>query len=301
MDEPRRCPLCRGAEAEERAAVAIDAIRRYWRQHRYDLDAEFGELPEVLRAFRCTRCGLGWYEPSMVGGPSLYAALAAWPTYYRKDAWDWSAALDILAEVDAREIVEIGAGAGEFIAKALPRFPMIRGLEFNGTAVAAAQARGLPVANQPIEALRGEPEAIVAFQLLEHLADPGALIASCREKLRHGGLLIVAVPNEDGAMGLIVGDFLNLPPHHATRWQRRTLETAAVLFGFDLVDYRVQPLERLLHRLYRMRHLRPAPSLAGKAMNALRRKAAALTAPLTFARDRKRIGGEAHLAVYRKA
>ncbi len=295
-----RCRLCRSAEIVAGAEIAIAAIVRYWKGFGCDLAGEFPDLPQTLAARRCAACGLGWYEPDLIGGPSLYAALEQWPPYYRADAWEWPIAIEILKAAGVRHLVEIGAGTGEFLARARPHFTRVLGLEVNEAAVRKAQERGLPVVNQRIDELAEPADAIVVFQVLEHLADPAGFITACRAKLPRDGLLAVAVPNDDGAIGVIDGDFLNLPPHHATRWRRATLEATARLFGFALVDYRIEPLSRALHRHFRLRHLRPGQSVSAKLANRLKRYALAATASFTFSRDRARIGGENHLAIFRK-
>jgi SAM-dependent methyltransferase len=300
MAEAPPCPLCRTADALAQPAIVMAEIERYWRGFSYDLAAEFGPLPSELHAWRCRDCALLWHEPRMIGGPALYAALAAWPAYYRQDAWEWQVAIDTLKAAGVTSLVEIGAGTGTFLRRASASFPCLLGLEFNPDAVAAARGAGLPVEGRSLATLETPAEAIVAFQVLEHLGEPAEFVAECRDKLLPRGWLVIAVPNDDGVVGQLRGDFLNLPPHHATRWRRRTLEALAPRFGFELVAYRVQPLDRRLHRLYRMRRLRPAASLTGKLLNRLRRAAIAVGTPLAYAADRERVGGESHLAVYRK-
>jgi SAM-dependent methyltransferase len=294
------CPLCLGHNVTSETPVAVAAIRQYWRAFGYDLDAEFPDTPEALQTRRCGDCGLGWYEPALIGGPSLYTALGQWAPYYQGDRWEWPIALDLLQRNGITSLVEIGAGTGEFITRAAASIAQVTGLEFNDAAVATAQARGRAVVNRRLAEMLGETEAIVAFQVLEHLADPAGFIAECRDKLAAGGLLVVTTPNDDGARASITGDFLNLPPHHATRWRRASFEAAARRFDLTLVDYRVEPLSPALYRLYRLRHLRPAGSIPGKALNTVRRAGIALTLSLGFARDSRRIGGETHLAAFRK-
>jgi SAM-dependent methyltransferase len=295
-----RCALCLGGDLQREARVTLAAMRRYWLAFGYDLDAEFPDAPDALQAWRCGGCGLGWFEPALIGGPSLYAALGQWPAYYQDERWEWAIALDLLQRSGAASVVEIGAGTGAFVARAAVSVPHVTGLEFNEAAVAMAQARGRPVVNRELGDLPREIDAIVAFQVLEHLSDPAGLIAECRDKLAAGGIIIVTTPNDDGAVGSLTENFLNLPPHHATRWRRASFEAAARRFDLALIDYRVEPLTPELYRLYRLRRLRPAASIPGKLLNVIRRAAISTTLDRGFARDRSRIGGETHLAAFRK-
>jgi SAM-dependent methyltransferase len=300
MNEAPACPLCRSTAAHEEATIDGAAIRDYWRGFAYDVDAEFPDFPARLTALRCDRCGLGWFQPMLVGGPSLYAALAAWPPYYREAAWEWPIAIDILRAAGVRSVIEAGAGSGAFLAQAAPHFARVGGLEFNEAAIREARRKGRPVENRALSEIAGAAEAIVAFQLLEHLADPAGFIASCRNALRPGGLLVLAVPNDDGAAGALCGDFLNLPPHHATRWRRSSLAAIAELFGLTLVDYRAETLSYALARLHRRRRLEPGRDALAKLINFCRRLLIDATLPLTYPRDRRKLGGQTHLAVFRK-
>jgi 2-polyprenyl-3-methyl-5-hydroxy-6-metoxy-1,4-benzoquinol methylase len=300
MHDAAACPLCRSVAQHEEAATDGAAIRDYWRGFAYNVDAEFPAFPDRVTRLRCARCGLGWFRPALIGGPALYAALAAWPPYYRDQAWEWPLAIKILRTANVRTLIEVGAGCGAFLSQAAPHFAQVRGLEFNEAAIRVARSKGLAVENLPLSEIAGDAEAIVAFQLLEHLADPAEFIMSCRDRLGRGGLLVVAVPNDDGAVGALSGDFLNLPPHHATRWRRSSLEAIAGLFGLTLVDYRVEPLSYALARLYRRRRLKAAHAPLVKLLNAWRRLMIEATLPLTYRRDRRRLGGETHLAVFRK-
>jgi len=293
------CPLCRSDEVGAESSVQIDLIRNYWRQFNYDIDAEFPNLPDKLVVLRCGRCQLGWFNPMIIGSSSLYAAVTEWPPYYRRDAWEWSIAIEILARAGIGSILEVGAGTGEFLAQATGRFPQLLGLEYNDAAVSIAQAKGRPVVNQRLTDLTAKPEAIVTFQVLEHLADPAAFIAACKNALIPGGFLVFAVPNDDGALGALEGNFLNLPPHHATRWRRKTFETVADVFRLDLIDHRTQPLERNLYRLYRQRHIFPGNNIRTKIANLMTRIAFALTEPMALRHARGSIGGENQLAVFR--
>ncbi len=300
MNDARSCPLCQSTAAHREGTIDGTAIRDYWRGFGFDVGAAFPAFPERLTALRCDRCGLGWYQPALIGGPSLYAALAAWPPYYREQAWEWPIAIDILLAAGVRSVIEVGAGSGEFLAQAAPRFERVRGLEFNETAIREARRKGRPVEDRSLSEVAGSAEAIVAFQLLEHLADPAGFITSCRDALGRGGLLVLAVPNDDGAAAALSGNFLNLPPHHATRWRRSSLEAIAGLFGLALINYRVETLSYPLARLYHRRRLKPGRGALAKLGNAFRRLLIDATLPLSYPRDRQLLGGETHLAVYRK-
>jgi SAM-dependent methyltransferase len=266
----------------------------------YDIDADFPALPDRLLQRRCTQCGLHWFLPSPVGPARLYETLERWPAYYRPHAWEWDESLAILLRHGIEECLEVGAGTGGFLEQAGRVLKHCEGIEFNAAAVRTAQARGLHVSNTPLEAVADRRPAIVAHQLLEHLESPGAFFRTCVAKLRVGGLLIVAVPNQDGFIGPLDANYLNRPPHHATLWRKSSFQAAADRFGLNLIDYRTAPLALDQYRIYLLRNARPSPSLTGKLFNFLRRGAIGIAAPLMIPFARRTLPGEAHLAVFRK-
>jgi hypothetical protein len=78
--------------------------------------------------------------------------------------------------------------------------------------------------------------AVTAFQVLEHVVDPVGFLQGMISCVRPGGLVIVSVPAEDGALGVCVNDALNLPPHHMTRWTDRALTFVMTMIGLNEVE-----------------------------------------------------------------
>lgn len=299
-NEGVHCPLCIQSSYTEEAAVSVDCLRNYWRQFNYDIDADFPNLPGVLSQYRCKNCGLHWFAPNLVGSAGLYEKLAEWEPYYRSNAWEWDIAIDILKEQRVESVLEVGAGPGEFLKRALPVISRCEGLEFNAAALAEARADGISVSDRPLHLIEGNQSAIVAFQLLEHVENPRSFLNTCAARLRRGGLLILSVPNQDGFIGELDRNFLNRPPHHATLWRKSCFEAVAECFGLEFVDYRTAPIEYGQFKLYLLRHARPSKRFWGKISNLVRRTAVTLVAPVLYPFQRHTIPGEAHLAVFRK-
>jgi SAM-dependent methyltransferase len=66
-------------------------------------------------------------------------------------------------------------------------------------------------------------DAVCAFQVLEHVVDPGTFIENCLRRLRKGGLLLISVPDSNGFLRHAKQDILNAPPHHLSLWHRQVL------------------------------------------------------------------------------
>jgi SAM-dependent methyltransferase len=93
---------------------------------------------------------------------------------------------EVLAELDARRILDIGCGEGALRA-ALPGHLQSRlvGLAGHPPPVVQADAAALPVRT-------GAVDAAVAVNVLDHLADPSAAVAEAHRVLAHGGVFLAA-------------------------------------------------------------------------------------------------------------
>lgn len=197
--------------------------------------------------FRCIKCGLGTYSPSIVGGPELYEALGRHEFYYEPARWDHTLAASILQSKGIELFLEFGSGDGKFldcISKVVPR---VNGLDFNPSACISARARGHHVYTDWTAELDTTFEAIATFQTLEHVPDPLRLLKDLVARLTPGGYLIIAVPNEDGPLGELSYNPLNAPPHHATLWPASALRYIAEAHGLTIETYATEPMNRDLY------------------------------------------------------
>jgi SAM-dependent methyltransferase len=133
-------------------------------------------------------------------------------------------------------VLEIGCGHGAFANKL--DAADYTGLEFSPAAVAQARQAGVDVRQQSIEEHApthvGYYDVACSYQVLEHTPHPHDFVASMARCTRSGGQLILSVPSEDGFFGAAINDFLNLPPHHLTRWSDRALTGLGVRIGLEL-------------------------------------------------------------------
>ncbi|MFL5253110.1 MAG: class I SAM-dependent methyltransferase [Rhodopila sp.] len=100
----------------------------------------------------------------------------------------------------ARRIVDVGTGTGRTAAWLRSRFPESRtiGLEVNGALLdelAGNVDEALIVdLNAGIPDI-GSPDLILCLDVLEHLVDPGEVLAQLAARLSRGGTVIVSLPN----------------------------------------------------------------------------------------------------------
>ena len=152
-------------------------------------------------------------------------------------------------------VLEVGCGRGATAALIKERFGCRTvGIELNPEAAVAAESRLDRVIHGDVQTVEPEEEfdAIVAFELFEHLTDGQAFLERAAGWLGPGGRMVFSVPNvghysvvED----LIAGRWDYIPmgllcATHVRFFTRRTLEDWLRAAGFDhyRIDAQVTPL-----------------------------------------------------------
>ena len=234
----KRCPSCHSIDFRTIDAVQVSAVVEGYRQRHLDIDISslmrsHGDQIELLK---CTACDLRWFWPMVAGEADFYEQLQRHDWYYQTDKPEHIfAATHVLP---GKSVCEVGCGAGAFASR-LPDSSTYRGLEFNKAAVERAVAAGLNVVQQTIEAEAiSHPAAydvVCHFQVLEHVPDVLGFMRASVATLRPDGLLIVAVPSEDSFLSIAGASWLNMPPHHVSRWTDRALSNLFSSLGFETI------------------------------------------------------------------
>jgi SAM-dependent methyltransferase len=225
------CPACGGPLAPWRSAPAAEP-----------------ELPDVP-LLRCAACGTavtdapapaenlhesGAYRPGAPRGARL-----AGPLLRIFDA-QRMAFLRAAAPPPAH-VIDAGAGRGRFVAHARAAGYMAEGLEPSERGVAGAHATyGVALRRAGIEdagVAAGSVQAVSLWHVLEHVAEPAAVLAIVREWLSPDGALLVGVPNLASWQARVGGArwyHLDLP-RHRTHFTAAGLRTLLERSGFEVV------------------------------------------------------------------
>ena len=193
MPDSFTCPVCGGHSAQVRLLVAAENIAA--------LESFIGSARPAgvqVRDYalhRCDACTLGSSVPAIGGDEAFYSWATSFPGYYPEERWDWDAALARLVAVGAKNFIEAGCGLGSFLEKGAAAGIVGHGVDFNTTAVAAAQRRGLHIEEKAwskkyLEGQRSY-DAAVAFQVLEHLEDPLKFLRELLSVVRPGGCVLL--------------------------------------------------------------------------------------------------------------
>ncbi|MBD2766433.1 methyltransferase domain-containing protein [Hymenobacter sp. BT664] len=225
---------------------SVDQIVREWQDLlRIDISSEFeGKDISKFDLYRCNDTNLLFFHPQLEGSPFIYQGLQdGFEWYYVEDKWEYEIALKEIR--NSKSCLEIGSGSGAFVKKALGINTKIVGLETSSDAVEKARQANLPVYlmsfDEGVAMLGAQPDVVLAFQVLEHIANPLHFVKEMVRVLAVGGKLIICVPNAD-SFYKYGGNVLDMPPHHQTRWSLETFKKFEALFPLKLTKVAYEPL-----------------------------------------------------------
>lgn len=209
----------------------------------------------VARIERCARCGLGRTVPPpaeangrerFADDAAYFAAALAAP---KSAAWRRfrDAPLALLAAHGAhpgQRLLDLGCNVGYLVHAASERGYHARGVDGSAAAVASGRRKlGVDLEcarleNAPVVA--GGADIVVVNHVLEHVADPAAVLATARKALGPAGLLLVGVPNFGSPIArLAAARWAGLvPDQHRWHFTARALRRVVDAAGFVVLGSR---------------------------------------------------------------
>jgi 2-polyprenyl-3-methyl-5-hydroxy-6-metoxy-1,4-benzoquinol methylase len=155
---------------------------------------------------RCDSCGYVFDSPrlSIAEVTAFYSETSHYDSWLKEESQRdalWRRRLEKLLPYRAKgNLLDIGAGIGQFLHHAQPFFAQVAGTEVSANAARIAKEKyGMDLFIGQAEELglpHGSFDNITLFHVLEHVPDPTRLIRLCRELLRSQGVLAIAVPND---------------------------------------------------------------------------------------------------------
>lgn len=238
-------PLILNGKVRLSASFSTKVIMEKYREMNVDTSMIFAELEEV-HLYECVKTAYRFYYPfNIIGDADFYKSLSLNRKNYYSDRWEHNKALSFIKPTD--KVLEIGSGFGLFLEKLHSKGIGYKGLEINPHAISECQRKGLNVINSYVEEEakqnHGKYDVVCCFQVLEHISDVRSFIESCVNLLNNNGKLIIGVPNNNPY--LHVSDkyhTLNLPPHHAGLWNKKSLMTLADVFQMKNQTIILEPL-----------------------------------------------------------
>lgn len=167
---------------------------------------------------------------------------AAWLKLMHQDRLEIIKA-EILDLPGPHSLLDIGSGPGFFLDAARELGFQTRGVEPSRQAAAFARERGHNIINAMFDdataAAIAPVDVITLTNVLEHVADPIALLRRASARLKPRGVLMVAVPNDYSPLQIAARDGLGAdpwwiaPPHHLNYFDFDTLGDLVSRLGLE--------------------------------------------------------------------
>jgi 2-polyprenyl-3-methyl-5-hydroxy-6-metoxy-1,4-benzoquinol methylase len=166
-----------------------------------------------LRIVRCRECGLVFVNPQPTlealreyHGASELMSQDGWSSYFNhsqeqiRELWEerfadvrrWKQASNV-------SLLDVGAGYGDFLHYASKEGWQVSGFEFSpAVAKLSREKYGIPLAVGDLFEMpfpKQSFDVITMWHVLEHLADPMAVLKGLFDLLKPGGVLVLEVPN----------------------------------------------------------------------------------------------------------
>ena len=196
----------------------------------------------TLALWRCGRCEFIYSDSREVAElVTLYSRLDD-PAYEEGEVsrtlqMRWLVSRARRACPDARSLLDVGAAAGLFVGEATRAGFCAEGVEPSRSLVAAGRGAGrtLHEGVLPHPALAGRRFDVVALvDVIEHVADPLALLRAAREQVAPDGLVLLVTPDVDSRASRLLGKrWWHLRLAHVGYFNRRSLDEAVRLSGFE--------------------------------------------------------------------
>ncbi len=148
----------------------------------------------------------------------------------------------IEAQVGVGRLLDVGAGPGLLVAEARKRGWDASGVDMNPWAAAFARDQlGVEVRAGGLEsdlAEAGSLDALTMMDLVEHLAEPGGVVAAAARALRPGGVVAILTPDAGSPVSRALGrrwPEAIRAPEHLTLFSGRGLAELLAVHGFETI------------------------------------------------------------------
>jgi len=247
-----KCPLTGSTNIKLERAIKTSFMISQWKESDIDVAKFFDNMDEIY-LYKCLDTGYKFYYPfNLSGDAQFYKDLQKFPWYYMDWKWEYDKALELVKTGD--NVLEIGCGKGDFIEKLQKNNIACAGLEFSEEAIRMSREKRLIVSGETIQehAINNKKkyDFICSFQVMEHIAQIGEAIQSSIDALKPNGLLLISVPNNNSFIKYDKFNRLNMPPHHAGRWDEKSLRNLEKNFGIKLLKIYFEPLQSYHYRYY---------------------------------------------------
>jgi len=236
------CPLCGCKRYIKHKTYKSKDIINCYKESFEGVDV-FEYFPESeFSKFECVNCRLKFYYPVLPASGEFYEFMQRFPWYYQEDKPEYDYAIEQIIKINPETILEVGCGAGLFLDKIKSAYK-VKASEYNEKAIKKLKELGIELDNET-----DKYDMVISFQVLEHVPNVNDFINHCIYKLKDGGYLLIAVPNNDSKYMKEFFQILDLPPHHMTQWSKEALLNLSKFFDLELIEYYTEEISHIQFR-----------------------------------------------------
>lgn len=248
------CPICDTPLQPNAPKYSIIQLFDLWKPTIFTTEIinEHRSQSEYTQRYSCPNCKLEIFLPKIIGTPSFYTELQMNEKlgYYEENKWEFTESLHEIQ--NSQVIIEVGCGPGNFLTEVKNHGCDAWGIEYNLDAIHSARKNGLNVIHISEEKLlcKASFDLAFSFHVLEHIENPVDFVIGLKSWVKNGGKICISVPNQDGPLRYIDPCIMNMPPHHATRWHKKTFEVLAQKLDLQIEKISFEPLSINDHYYY---------------------------------------------------
>lgn len=226
-------PICPSCGAAGRLFLRVGDLNHHVSDARFD----YGRCPVCRTVFL-------WPVPADLGGfyPADYYTVPTSTAGFAAVASAEAYKLEIVGRFRASgRLLEIGPATGAFAYLAKQHGFEVDAIEMDAACCVFLESLGIRAvrSGDPAEALRDLPDydVITLWHVLEHVPGPWRLLEQIADRLRPGGVAVLAVPNPEALQFRLFGRFWTHvdAPRHLQLVPLDVLEERAAALGLSLV------------------------------------------------------------------
>lgn len=303
------CILCESKEEAKMKATFDSEILKnhYKKQVGIDVIAE----EKYLNLYKCENCNIEFFDSCVKGDENFYKDLSKNDWYYQNEKNEYEIIGKFISE--EMKVLDVGAGVGNFYKFINAKYYLGLETSLKENIIINDKAS---VVNKNLEEMSEDFfeffDAVVIFQVLEHIQNPRPFIINLLKLLKKDGFLIISVPDNDSYIRFLSNPVLNFPPHHYIRWNERSLYELEKLFdlsnplvfkcGLDNIHYdnfSFAISDKIIKNIFRIKISELNDSLLQKIIN---RMIKPLKLSLNYLLNKKILQpfGHSIIAIYRK-
>lgn len=203
--------------------------------------------------FRCKHCSFMFAWPFKPGSAAFYSLAYAHQESYVDWKWDFEVSRHsiktMVTDPQNATLLEIGAGTGAFVGKIKEIIPPANILctEYSDFGRRTINDMGITCVAAGVDELSRHAgdrkfDLVCMFQVLEHMDKPDVVFEIIHRMTNPEAQVFITVPNDEHrAFYDSLGDYMDLPPTHISRWTYQSLERLVSRYGWTIAEHRRSP------------------------------------------------------------